>query len=443
MSDLHPPSEDIKPGGDLTQIAPSPPKKNIFRLLGPGLITGASDDDPSGIATYSQAGAKFGYAVLWTMVVSYPLMTAVQRISGEIGRVTGHGIAGNMRKTCPGWITTSCITAMVFANIINIGADVSAMGAAVQLVAGGPALVYSITLAIASLLFQIYIPYTQYVKILKWLTLVLFAYVATVFVVKVPWLEALKNTFVPSISHSSEFVTVLAAIFGTTISPYLFFWQSSQEVEEVRIVKGDKPLIKAPQQAAVQLNRIEIDTYIGMGFSNIVAFFIMLTAATTLHLNGKTDIDTAAQAAEALRPIAGSFAFLLFSLGIIGTGLLALPVLAGSAAYAIGEALRWRTGLELKPKRAKKFYGALATIMIAGLALNFVPINPIKALFWAAVVNGIVAAPIMIIMMRIGSDPKVMKSFVISKTLKTFGWLATAVMALVAGSSIATWLGVK
>ena len=432
-------SEEPKAHIDLSRLSPVPPRENFFRLLGPGLITGASDDDPSGIATYSQAGAKFGLSVLWTMVFSYPLMTAVQRISGEIGRVTGHGIAGNMRLTCPRWLTIGCIGTMVGANLINIGADIAAMGEATKLIFGGPMLLYAGIFAVGSLLLQVFIPYTRYVKVLKWLTLVLFSYVATVFVVQVPWLEALKNTFIPAISFSSEFLTVLAAIFGTTISPYLLFWQSSEEVEEVRVVKESHALVRAPGQAMAQLKRIEIDTYIGMAFSNIVAFFIMLTTAVTIHLHGSTDIQTASQAAEALRPVAGPLAFTLFSIGIVGTGLLALPVLAGSAAYAIGEAMRWRTGLEIKPARAKKFYMILTGMMLGGFALNLVQVDPIKALFWSAVINGLVAPPTMIAMMKIARDPSVMKSFVISKSLTVLGWCATGIMLAVAMLSAVSW----
>lgn len=424
--------------GTQAQITPSQDKKkNIFRMLGPGLITGASDDDPSGIATYSQAGAQFGFATLWTMLFAYPLMSAIQLISGLVGRVTGHGIAGNMRRHSPGWLMWFCVGAMVLANIINIGADIAAIAAAAELVVGGPHLLYAVLFAVGSLLLQVFLPYTKYVKILKWLTLVLFAYVATVFVIKVPWVEALKHTLIPTISLNPPFFTLLAAIFGTTISPYLFFWQSSQEAEEIKVVKEDKALVRAPEQGPAQMRRIEWDTYIGMGFSNLVAYFIILTTAATLHSQGQTDIQSAAQAAEALRPIAGKFAFLLFSLGIIGTGLLALPVLAGSAAYAIGEAFKWRTGLEAQPHRARKFYGTLTVVMITGLALNFVHIDPIKALVWAAVINGIVAPPIMIVLMLMANKPEVMKEFVISKRLKWMGWLATAVMIIVAGAAIA------
>jgi len=409
-------------------------------MLGPGLITGASDDDPSGIATYSQTGAQFGYSALWTMLVAYPLMSAIQLVSALIGRVTGCGVAANMRRHSPAGVMYFCVGLMAIANTINIGADIAAMGASAQLVFGGKALVYAAAFTVASLLLQVFLQYTTYVKILKWLTLVLFAYVGVVFAVKVPWPEALRGTFVPTISLHSDFLTVLAAIFGTTISPYLFFWQASEEVEEVKCVKEAKPLVKAPEQEPAQTDRIKFDTYIGMAASDIIAWFIILTTAATLHAGGKTDIQTASQAAEALRPIAGRFAFLLFALGIIGTGLLALPVLAGSAAYAVGEMFKWRTGLEAKPHRAKKFYLLLSAIMLAGLALNYVHIDPIKALFWSAVVNGIVAPPIMIVMMLLASRPDVMQEFVISKRLKIMGWIATGVMTLVAVASIIGWL---
>lgn len=431
---------NLKKQVEFGQIASPPRGKKLFRLLGPGLVTGASDDDPSGIATYAQAGAQFGFSTLWTMVLAYPLMSAIQLISGEIGRVTGHGIAGNMRRICPPWISTLCIGAMVIANTINIGADVAAMGAAVKLVVGGPAIAYAVFLATMSLLLQVFLPYTRYVKILKWLTVVLFSYVITVFVVHVPWGTALKDTFIPSFHPSTEYFTVLAAIFGTTISPYLLFWQASQEVEEVRSIKEDKPLVKAPEQARVQLGRITIDTWIGMGFSNLVAYFIILTTAAVLHASGKTDIQTAADAAEALRPVAGQFAFVLFSLGIIGTGLLALPVLAGSAAYGISEAMRWRSGLEVKPRRAPKFYAVLAIVMAVGIALTLVHLDPIKALFWAAVINGLVAPPLMVVMMLIGSKTGIMKTFTLSRKLKVVGWLATGLMFAVAGLSVAGWI---
>jgi NRAMP (natural resistance-associated macrophage protein)-like metal ion transporter len=426
-------------GIDLQQASTPGRKKGLLRILGPGLITGASDDDPSGIATYSQAGAQFGLSTLWTMLFAYPLMVSLQRISAVIGRVTGRGIAGNMRRHYPPWLSVICIGAMVAANTINLGADIAAIGTAVQLICGGPALLYAAALTIASLVLQVFVPYTKYVKYLKWLTLALFSYVATVFVVKIPWLEALERTIIPSISFDARFLTVLAAIFGTTLSPYLMFWQSSEEVEEIKVVKEDKPLVQAPEQAPAQLGRIELDTYVGMAFSNVVAFFIILTTAVTLHGHGKTDIQTAAQAAEALRPVAGQFAFLLFSLGIIGTGMLALPVLAGSAAYAVGEAFKWRTGLEAKPHRARKFYAVLAAVMLAGLALTLLRLDPIKALFWAAVINGLVSPLIMVITMLMANRKEIMKEFVISRRLRITGWIATLVMLAVALASVASW----
>lgn len=408
-------------------------------MLGPGLITGASDDDPSGIATYSQAGAQFGYQTLWTMPVTYPLMTAVQLISALIGRVTGYGIAGNMRRNFPCAFLYFCVGLMLIANTINIGADISAMGAAAQLVFGGGRWVFVAVFAVGSLLLQIFLQYTKYVRILKWSTLVLFAYVGTIFVVRVPWLEVLKRAFIPSIRLNGHFLTMLAAIFGTTISPYLFFWQASEEVEEVKSIKEEKPLARAPEQAPQQLHRIGVDTYVGMAVSNLIGVFIIVTTAATLHANGKTEIQSAAQAAEALRPIAGKFAFLLFSLGIVGTGLLSLPVLAGSAAYAVGEVFRWRTSLESKPHRARKFYLLLTGVMLAGLSLNCIRVDPIKALVWTAVINAIVAPPIMIAMMLIATKPEIMKEFVLSRRLAVMGWIATGVMAIVAIGSIVGW----
>lgn len=445
LSDRHMvPQTENNPQKPPLSPAPSPRKKrNIFALLGPGLITGASDDDPSGIATYSQAGAQFGYQTLWTMLLTYPLMTAVQLISALIGRVTCHGIAGNMRRHFPPGLVCICIALMVIANVINIGADIAAMGAAARLVFGGSQWMFLILFGLGSLLLQIFLKYTSYVRILKWLTLVLFAYVGTVFVVKVPWQEALKGAFIPSISFNSAFLTMLAAIFGTTISPYLFFWQASEEVEEVKSAKEEKPLARAPEQAPEQMRRIQLDTYFGMAVSNLIGVFIIITTAATLHAAGKTNIQTAAGAADALRPIAGRFAFLLFSLGIIGTGLLSLPVLAGSAAYAVGEMFKWRTSLESKPHRARKFYLLLAAIMLTGAGLNAFRMDPIKALVWSAVVNGIVAPPIMVVMMLIATKAEVMKEFVLSRRLAAMGWIATVVMTVVAIGSIAGWVAGK
>lgn len=415
-------------------------KKNWWQMLGPGLITGASDNDPSGIATYSQAGAQFGFGLLWTMLFSYPLMSSIQDISAEIGRVTGYGIAGNLRRYYPQWLTYGITGLMVIANTINLGADIGAMGSALKLLNGGSALLYASMFAIISLVLEITVPYRKYASILKWLTLVLFAYVATILVIHVPWGDALRATVIPSLSLQSDYITTLVAILGTTISPYLFFWQASQEVEETEITPSDQPLKKTPEQAPEQLKRIRFDTYIGMGFSNIIAFFIILTSAVTLHTQGKVDIQTASEAAEALRPIAGNLAFFLFSVGIIGTGLLAVPVLAGSAAYGMGEALKWPTGLERKPLEAKGFYVILAISTLIGLGMNFfTSIDPVKALFWSAVINGVVAPPVMLVMMLMSTNPKVMGEFTISKYLKIGGWLATSVMFVAAAGLFLTW----
>src|SRR6266568_3977569 len=402
--------------------------KVLFQKLGPGLITGASDDDPSGIATYSQVGAQFGYGLLWTMILSYPLMTAIEEISARIGRVTGCGIAANLRKNYPKPLLYSVLVVMSLANLFNLGADIGAMGAAVQLLLPGRISLFVVILGLASLLGMLVIPYLTYVRYLKWLTLSLFAYVGVVFFVHVPWYDVLRATFVPRIQLSKEYVTALIAVLGTTISPYLFFWQASQEVEEVRNNHGQKPLKRVPLQAQEQLGRIRIDTYLGMAFSNIVAFFIILTAAATLHTHGITEISTSAQAATALEPLAGRFAFLLFVCGIVATGLLAVPVLAASACYGVGEACRWKTSLERKPGEAVRFYAAITIATLTGLSLNFLHIDPVKALFWAAILNGIVAAPLMAVIMTMASSQKVMGKLVIPAYLKWVGWLATAVM---------------
>jgi len=368
-------------------------KQSLWARLGPGLITGAADDDPSGIATYSQAGAGFGYGILWTALFTFPLMVGIQTVSARIGRVTGHGLAANIRRHYPPWLLYGIVVLLLIANTINIAADIGAMGAALKLLIGGPAHWYAIAFGLVSLVLQVFIPFPRYAPILKALTLALLAYVATVFVVKVPWGEVFYQTIMPSLSLKADYVVVVVAVFGTTISPYLFFWQASQEVEEQRAAPGEEPLITAPEQAHEQLQRINIDTYIGMGFSNLVAFFIMLTAAVTLHLHGITDIQTSAQAAQALRPLAGDFAFVLFSAGIVGTGLLAVPILAGSAAYAVAEAFQWRIGLGLQLLQARGFYTIIIIATILGVALNFTPIDPIKALFWSAVINGVTLCP--------------------------------------------------
>jgi NRAMP (natural resistance-associated macrophage protein)-like metal ion transporter len=370
-------------------------RQKILYILGPGLVTGSADDDPSGIATYSSVGAQFGYTMLWTMPFIFPFMAAIQEISARLGRVSGHGIAGNMRRIYPRWIMYLIVALLLIANVINIGADIGAMGAAVSLLVGGPTLVYCVLFAVTSVLLEAFTSYKNYSVYLKWLTLALFAYVGTVFVVRIDWSEALRGTFIPKISLDREFMAALVAVLGTTISPYLFFWQSAEEVENIPKYSGQTALKRTLGQAREELTRIRIDTYVGMAFSTIIAYFIILTVAVNLHANGKTDIASALQAAEALRPVAGQFASLLFSLGIVGTGLLALPVLGGSAAYAVGEALRWPVGLERKANEAKAFYAVLAVATLIGLAINFTKIDPVRALVWAAIINGLSAPPVM------------------------------------------------
>jgi NRAMP (natural resistance-associated macrophage protein)-like metal ion transporter len=407
--------------------------KNWLSKLGPGLITGAADDDPSGIATYSQAGAQFGFGLLWTVLFTYPLMVGIQVVSARIGLVTGHGLATNIRRHYPRTLLYLIVGLLLLANIVNIAADIAAMGDAMKLVLGGQAHWYAIGFGVLSALLQVLIPYTRYVRILKWLTLALLAYVATVFIVRVPWAGVAAGllTF-PRLPWKAEYITTIVAVFGTTISPYLFFWQASQEVEDLHANPQARALKYAPAGApAVKagLDRIKVDTYIGMGFSNLVAFSIMLTFAVTLHLHGVTDIASSAQAAEALRPIAGEFAFILFSLGIIGTGMLAIPVLAGSAAYAVAETFEWEGSLEDAPSVAPRFYAIIVLATLLGIGLIFAPIDPIKALYWSAVVNGVVSVPIMAVMMLMAARRDVMGALTVSRRLKTLGWVCTLVMA--------------
>ncbi len=410
--------------------AAEPPRKRLSwrECIGPGLITGASDDDPSGIATYSQAGARFGFATCWTLVATYPLMSAIQMISARIGRTTGHGIAGNICRAYPRWLLITIVGLLVMANTINIGADLGAMADASALVLGGPVHAYLLLFAGFCALTEVFARYKRYVQLLKWLTLALFAYVATLFMVRVPWGEALLAMIVPQISLTPEYVTMIVAILGTTISPYLFFWQASEEAEEVHEDPDRDPLKCAPEQGREELERIELDTLIGMAFSNLVALAIMLTAAATLHASNITDIETSAQAAEALRPIAGDYASTIFALGIVGTGLLAVPVLAGSAAYAFGEAVGRPVGLARKPRKAKTFYGVIVAATLIGAAMNFSPIDPIEALYWAAVINGIVAVPVMVMMMLMTQKREIMGGFRVKGPLKWLGWLATLLM---------------
>src|SRR5262245_27611730 len=410
-----------------------------LKALGHGLITGASDDDPSGIGTYSQAGAQFGYGIGWTMLLTFPLMAAIQEISARVGRVTGHGISGNVCRYYQAWLLHVVVTLLFVANTINIAADLGAMADAARLLIGGHSIVYVLLFGITSVAAQIFLDYKRYVAVLKWLTLSLFAYVAALGFAKVSWGEALAGILVPRLSWNADYFTTIVAILGTTISPYLFFWQASQEAEDQRVDASKRPLIEKHYGARKEFSRIRADTIIGMAFSNLIALSIIVTAAATLHATGKTDIQTSAEAAEALRPIAGALAEAIFALGIVGTGLLAIPVLAGATAYAVGEGRRWPVGLARKPKEAAAFYAVLALSAGFGIALNFTPINPISALYWSAVINGVLAVPVMVLLMFMARRKDVMGRFVVAGPLYWLGWLSTIAMML---SVVAMGVGV-
>jgi NRAMP (natural resistance-associated macrophage protein)-like metal ion transporter len=413
---------------DTSGEKPSPEASAWLSKLGPGLITGAADDDPSGIATYSAAGARFGFNLLWTLLLTYPLMAAIQVISAHIGRVTGRGLATNLQRFAPRQVVWLIVGLLLIANVVNIAADIAAMGDAMVLIAPGKAQYYAVAFGVLSVLLQVFVPYQRYVNLLKWLTLVLLAYVATVFVVRVPWAEVLRSTVWPQPAWHKEYLTTIVAVFGTTISPYLFFWQASQEVEELRSDADAQPLRRAPEQVDAQFRRIRFDTMVGMGVSNLVAFFIMLTTAATLHAHGAVDLQSSAQAASALKPVAGELAFVLFAAGIVGTGLLAIPVLAGSAAYAMAGTFHWKSSLDNKFSAARKFYAIIIVATLAGVGFNFVPIDPIKALYWSAVLNGVIAVPVMVIMMAVASSARIMGTLTISGRLRALGWLCTGVM---------------
>ncbi len=406
--------------------------RSPLEVLGPGLVTGAADDDPSGVGTYSQVGAQFGYGMGWTLVFGFPLLAAIQAICARIGATTGRGIAQNLRRHYSPWLLRAVVIMLLIANVINLGADLGAMGAVVALLIPGPVLAYTVGFGVVSVLLEVFLSYDSYARVLKWATLSLFAYVGVVVVADVPLADMARGLLVPQFTFDRDHAMALVAIFGTTISPYLFFWQAGQEVEEQHR-RHIKPLHISPRKTAgVELRRIRLDTLVGMGFSHIVALCIVIATAATLHVNGVREIESAAQAAEALRPIAGDLAFALFAVGIIGTGLLAVPVLAGSAAYAVSETFGWTEGLNRRPKEAKAFYGVIVLATAGGIALNFIGIDPMKALYWAAVVNGLLAPPLMVITMLIASNPKVMGKLVLPRHLKAVGWLATAVMWAVA-----------
>jgi NRAMP (natural resistance-associated macrophage protein)-like metal ion transporter len=402
---------------------------NFLRALGPGLVTGAADDDPSGIATYSQAGAQFGFGLLWTVFLTTPFMIAIQLVSAQIGRVTGKGLAANVLKIAPRWIVLALVAMLVVANTFNIAADIAAMGSALSLVIGGLDHEHALIFAATSVLLQVFVPYRRYATFLKFLTLALFAYVATAFTISIPWSEALLATILPRPTFNADYLMMVVAVLGTTISPYLFYWQAAQEVEEMNRGKASRPLVELRRGGSGEMDRIAVDTVVGMVISNLIAFFIVLTTAAVLNANNVTNIQSAAQAAEALRPLAGDLTFMLFALGIIGTGLLAIPVLAGSAAYCVAETFGWPATLAAKAPDAVGFYSIIAVATVVGFALGFTSIDPIRMLIWSAVLNGIVAVPIMVVMMVIVSDLALMGRFKARPWLVALGWLGTCLMA--------------
>ncbi len=407
-------------------------KAHPLARVGPGLITGVADDDPSGIATYSQAGAQFGLNILWTMPLCYPLMSAVQSMCGRIGRVTGKGLAANIKGAFHPAVLPGVIGLLLIANTLNIAADVAAMGEVGQLVTGIDRHLMTLIFVLVSLGLQIFVPYHRYVGFLKWLTLSLLAYAAVLFTVHVPWGQVVLHTLWPRFKPDATAAAVVVGVFGTTISPYLFFWQASEEVEDMNR-DGGKPLGKGePKVAITELRRIKWDTWSGMLYSDLSAYFIILATAVTLHVAGITNITTAAEAASALKPLAGQFAFLLFTLGILGVGLIGVPVLAGSAAYAAAEAMNWRQGLERRPQDAKGFYAVIAVSVLLGLIIQYSPISPMKALFWSAVINGVVAVPLLVVIILLASRKSVMGAFTASRTLIVLGWIAAAIMAAAA-----------
>jgi Mn2+/Fe2+ NRAMP family transporter len=407
-------------------------REHPLARVGPGLITGVADDDPSGIATYSQAGAQFGLNMLWTMPVAFPLMAAIQSMCARIGRVTGKGLAANIKAAFPPVVLQGVVLLLLLANTLNIAADVAAMGEVAELVTGFNRHFMTTSFVIGTLLLQVFVPYHRYVSFLKWLTLSLLAYAAVLFTVHVPWEQVALRTVWPRFTPDSAAAAVVVGVFGTTISPYLFFWQASEEVEDMQGRPGAAPLLRDARAAPAELRRIRWDTWSGMLYSDLTSYFIILATAVTLHVAGITDIETAAQAASALRPLAGNFTFILFALGILGVGLIGVPVLAGSAGYALAEAMGWNSGLELRASDARGFYGVIAVSVLAGLIIQYSPISPMKALFWSAVINGVVAVPLMVVIILLVSRRAVMGVYTASRSLIILGWIGTAVMGAAA-----------
>jgi NRAMP (natural resistance-associated macrophage protein)-like metal ion transporter len=405
--------------------------RRFFSELGPGLITGAADDDPSGIATYSVTGATFGYGPLWTALFSFPLMVAVQLMCARLGMVTGRGLAAVIRRRYPRPVLWFACSLLIVANVINIGADLGGMGEATQMVTGVSAFWWTPVFAVVIVLLLCFTSYRQMARVLKWLTLVLFAYVITAFIARPDWAKVLHATLIPDIQWSGAYLSVLVGILGTTISPYLFFWQAAEEVEEERCI-GRNTVAQRQGATDEELRRSRTDVLTGMFFSNLVMYFIILTTAATLHAHGLTQIDTARQAAEALRPLAGNGAYWLFTLGLIGTGMLGVPVLAGSSAYAIAEAMAWHGSLDSKPRVAPKFYAVLAVAMSVGLCLVYAGVGPVKMLFWSAVANGVLAPPLIVLIVLLTTDRTVMGNRVNPAWLRRLGWLAAIVMTAAA-----------
>ncbi len=430
MSTSAHPSAEEADDPEISSPSVGPSKPRLLRVLGPGLITGASDDDPSGIATYGQAGAQLSYGLCWTMLYTLPLMAAVQMVSARIGRTTGHGIAGVLREHYPNGLLQAVVLLLLAANILNLGADLGAMADALDLLLPGPRWLYVALFAGICAFMQLVLRYTRYVAVLRWLTLSLFAYLGVVVFAHVSWVDLGVALAVPRIDFSGGGLTTLVALFGTTISPYLFFWQAAEEAEDLNAFPRRRDLLHAPEQGGAALHRIGVDTLVGMTFSNLVALAIMVTTAAVLHPRGITDIQTSAQAAEALRPLAGPFSATVFALGIVGTGLLAVPVLAGSAAYAVGEARRWPVEFGRRILEARAFYGTVALATLVGMVISLGAVDPIRALYWSAVVNGIIAVPVMAVMMLAASRSDIMGAFAVRGPLRLLGWIATACMLL-------------